>query len=84
MDLSYKMFIEIPLVVRHHWKAGNVNWLMTTWSMWAHVVALVGVFKIMDCSKETPTSMTMMSSCRKYHRCARLWMEVPYPTGAEN
>jgi hypothetical protein len=53
MDLSYKMFIEIPLVVRHHWKAGNVNWLMTTWSMWAHVVALVGVFKIMDCSKET-------------------------------
>jgi hypothetical protein len=32
----------------------------------------------------TTTSMTMMSSCRKYHRCAWLWMEVPYPTGAEN
>ena len=22
------------------------------------------------------TSMSMMSSCRKYHGCARLWMEV--------
>ena len=31
----------------------------------------------------TTTSMTMMSSCRKYHDCARLWMEVPYPTGAK-
>jgi hypothetical protein len=31
----------------------------------------------------TTTSMTMMSSCRKYHGCARLWMEVPYPTGAK-
>jgi hypothetical protein len=29
------------------------------------------------------TSMTIMSSCRKYHGCARLWMEVPYPTGAK-
>jgi hypothetical protein len=31
----------------------------------------------------TTTSMTMMLSCRKYHGCARLWMEVPYPTGAK-
>jgi hypothetical protein len=30
----------------------------------------------------TTTSMTMMSSCRKYHGYARLWMEVPYPTVA--
>jgi hypothetical protein len=29
------------------------------------------------------TLMTMMSSCRKYYGCARLWMEVPYPTGAK-
>ena len=28
------------------------------------------------------TSMTMMSSCQKYHGCAQLWMEVPYPTVA--
>jgi hypothetical protein len=31
----------------------------------------------------TMTSMTMMSSCQKYHGCARLWMETPYPTGAK-
>jgi hypothetical protein len=31
----------------------------------------------------TTTSMTMMSSCRKYHGSARLWMEVPYPTVAQ-
>jgi hypothetical protein len=31
----------------------------------------------------TMTSMTMMSSCRKYHGCPRLWMEVPYPTVAQ-
>ena len=30
----------------------------------------------------TTTSMTMMSTCRKYHGCVRLWMEVPYPTVA--
>ncbi len=30
----------------------------------------------------TTTSMTMMSSCRKYHGCAPLWMEVPHPTVA--
>ncbi len=53
MDLSYKMFSEIPSVVRHHWNAGNINWLMTTWTTWAHAVALVGLFKIMNCKKET-------------------------------
>jgi hypothetical protein len=53
MDLSYKMFVEIPLVVRHHWNSGNINWLMMTYSLWAHVVALIGVFKIMECRKET-------------------------------
>jgi hypothetical protein len=34
-------------------------------------------------SVNTTTSMTMMSSSWKYHGCARLWMEVPYPTGAK-
>jgi hypothetical protein len=31
-------------------------------------------------SVNATTSMSVMSSCRKYHGCERLWWEVPYPT----
>ena len=31
-------------------------------------------------SVHTMTSMSMMSSCRKYHGCEWLWLEVPYST----
>jgi hypothetical protein len=53
MDLSYKMVSDIPSVVRHHWNAGNINWPMGIYITLVHVVGLVGVLKIMDCSKET-------------------------------
>ena len=31
-------------------------------------------------SVNTMTSMSLMSSCQKYHGCERLWLEVPYST----
>ena len=53
MDLSPKMFREIPEVISYHYKNGNINWPMAIYISLVHIVALVGVFKIFDCSKET-------------------------------
>lgn len=53
MDVSLKMFSEIPSVVRHHWNAGNINWPMGIYITLVHVVGFVGVAKLMECSKET-------------------------------
>jgi hypothetical protein len=61
--------------------ANRRNWTLPRHSGIAHDVNMERV--PLD-GVNTTTSMTMMSSCRKYHGCARLWMEVPYPTGAKN
>ena len=53
MDFSTKMFSEIPSVVKHHWREGNINWPMGIYITLVHVLGLVGVTKVMECSKET-------------------------------
>lgn len=53
MDLSFKMFTDIPSLVKHHWNAGNINWPMSIYITLVHVIGLVGVSKVMDCSRET-------------------------------
>ena len=53
MDLSPKMFMEIPGLVKHHWKEGNFNWPMIIYVSLVHCTALVGVAKITSCSIET-------------------------------
>lgn len=53
MDLSMKMVRDIPKVVSHHWKEGNINWPMGIYISLVHVAAFSGLFKVMDCSRET-------------------------------
>merc|ERR1719410_1087427 len=47
------MWKDIPSVVRHHYNAGNINWPMGTYITLVHVVGIVGITKVMECSKET-------------------------------
>ena len=53
MDLSFEMFRNIPSVVKHHYKEGTINWPMTIFLALVHAAAVVGVFTIPQCSKET-------------------------------
>jgi len=53
MDFSAQMFGDIPQLISHHYKKGNVNWPMLIYVALVHVLAVVGIPKIMDCSKET-------------------------------
>ena len=53
MDLSAKMFRDIPSVVSHHWREGTLNWPMGIYITLVHVVAAVGATKIAACSAET-------------------------------
>ena len=53
MDFSLKMFSEIPSLIRHHYQAGTINWPMSIYITLVHVIGLVGVTKLMECSKET-------------------------------
>ena len=53
MDLSRKMFEDIPSVVRHHYNEGTINWPMGIYISLVHVIGLVGATKVMDCSRET-------------------------------
>jgi stearoyl-CoA desaturase (Delta-9 desaturase) len=47
------MFKDIPNVVVHHYKEGNINWPMLIYISLVHVVAVVGLFTIHKCSAET-------------------------------
>ena len=53
MDLSAKMFMDIPGLVKYHWKEGNFNWPMITYVSLVHYAAAVGVAKMTQCSTET-------------------------------
>jgi hypothetical protein len=46
MDLSAQMFKDIPKVVYHHWKNGNINWPMCIFTLFTHSVALAGIFAL--------------------------------------
>jgi hypothetical protein len=53
MDLSMKMFRDIPKVVSYHYKEGNFNWPMIIYISFVHSMALGGVMKLTQCSPET-------------------------------
>ena len=53
MDLSPKMFRDIPKLVKNHYTEGNFNWPMIIYVSVVHIAALVGVSKISRCSAQT-------------------------------
>lgn len=53
MDLSAKMFMDVPGVVKHHYKEGNFNWPMIIYVCLVHYAAAVGAAKLTQCSAET-------------------------------
>ena len=53
MDLSSQMFLDIPKLISHHYKEGNLNWPMMVYISLVHVVALIGLTRITACSPET-------------------------------
>lgn len=53
MDLSLKMFREIPSVVSYHWKNKSINWPMGIYISLVHVAAAAGVMRLTQCSAET-------------------------------
>ena len=53
MDLSMRMVKNIPGVIQHHWKEGNINWPMLIYISLVHVAAANGVVKSFQASYET-------------------------------
>ena len=47
------MVREIPSLIKHHYKAGTINWPMGIYITLVHVLGVFGFTKVMDCSKET-------------------------------
>lgn len=53
MDLTRKMFADIPSVISHHWKARSFNWPMIVYISLVHAVGIIGIFYLPKCSKHT-------------------------------
>jgi len=53
LDLSWKMFANIPSVIKYHFDEGNIDWPLIVFFSMVHVTAFVGAFKVADCKKET-------------------------------
>jgi len=53
MDLSLQMVRDIPKVIHHHYKEGNLNYPMIIYISLVHTVAVAGLFAIPRCSYET-------------------------------
>jgi len=53
MDLSVKMFREIPSVISYHHNGAGLNWPMLIYIGLVHTVAVVGLFTLPKCSAET-------------------------------
>lgn len=53
MDLSMNMVKNIPGTISHHFKEGNINWIMALYISLVHVAASYGVVKSFQASWET-------------------------------
>ena len=53
MDLSPQMFPSIPGVLYYHYKEGNINYVMTSFSVAVHCLAVYGLFIAPLCKQET-------------------------------
>mmetsp|Transcript_621 Transcript_621/g.1454 ORF Transcript_621/g.1454 Transcript_621/m.1454 type:complete len:362 (-) Transcript_621:364-1449(-) len=53
LDLSWKMFSNIPGLILYHFKEGNIHWPSVIYFVLVHTTAVMGLFRIKDCSYET-------------------------------
>ena len=53
MDFSAKMWKDIPSLVKYHHKNNNMNYPMGIYITLVHVLGIVGLTKVMECSRET-------------------------------
>ena len=53
LDLSWKMFVNIPNLIKYHFVNGNINWPYVLFFAGVHITAIMGAFRVMDCSRET-------------------------------
>ena len=53
MDLSLKMFRDIPSVVINHYKEGNINWPMLIYTTVVHTAAAAGVYQAFHAEAKT-------------------------------
>jgi len=53
LDLSWKMLSKIPKLLKHHFDKGNMNWSYIGFFTLVHITAIMGLFRVMDCSRET-------------------------------
>lgn len=48
-----RMFRDLPGLVSHHYREGNINWPMLVYISLVHTVAIAGLFAAPKCSRET-------------------------------
>lgn len=54
MDLSLSSIMNIPSVIKYHYKEGNINWPMSIYITLVHIIALYAlIHKVWQCSAET-------------------------------
>lgn len=53
LDLSWKMFSNIPSVIHYHFKEGNMNWPYIVFFTIVHATAFLGLCRLQHCSNET-------------------------------
>lgn len=53
LDLSWKMFANIPSLIKYHFDEGNMNWPYIIFFSIVHITAVMGLFQIKNCSTET-------------------------------
>ena len=53
LDLSWKMFANIPSVLKYHFDEGNMDWVLIIYFSIVHITAVMGLFRVKNCSMET-------------------------------
>ncbi len=61
LDLSWKMFSNIPSVIHYHFKEGNMNWPYIVFFTIVHATAFLGLCRLQHCSNETSFQFVKMS-----------------------
>jgi hypothetical protein len=51
--LTYESLAAVPGTIAHHYKQGNINWPMSIYISLVHIVAFYGLFRVVECQKET-------------------------------
>jgi len=81
LNLSWKMFANIPNLIKYHFEAGNMNWQYIVFFSVVHVTAVMGLFRVKYCSFETIFFAQMLWSISGYGVTVgahRLWAHRSY------